>query len=200
MKQQHELQQPSMAGWLCAALAGLIMMMLGGCATSGDTFRDTTMDFAAIKTVAVMPFANLSRDQLAAERVRDVFSTSLMSTGSIYSLPSGEIARAINSIGLGNATTVSAEDTVKLCKALKADGIFTGVLREYGDVRSGNATADVISLSLQLIEGQTGRVVWSASTSQGGIGLMEKLFGGGGKPLNDVTEKAVNVLISKLFE
>lgn len=200
MKQQYEKQQRITAGWLCTALAGLLMMVLGGCATSGDTFRDTTMDFGSIRTVAVMPFGNLTRDQLAAERVRDVFSISLMSTGSIYTLPTGEVARAIGSIGLSNAAAPSAEDVVKLCKALKADAVITGVVREYGDIRSGNAVADIISLSLQMAEGQTGRVVWSASTTQGGIGITEKLFGGGGKPINDVTEKAVNDLINKLFQ
>lgn len=200
MYQTHKKQQRNQAGWLSVTLAGLLMMMLGGCATPGDVFRDSTMDFGAIRTVAVMPFVNLSRDQLAAERVRDVFSTVLMSSGSIYTLPTGEVARAINNLGINNATTPSVEDAVKLCKSLKADAMITGVVREYGDVRSGNAVADVTSISLQLVEGQTGRVVWSASTSQGGIGIMEKLFGGGGKPINDVTEKAVNDLISKLFE
>ncbi len=193
-------QQRGLSRKLCTSMALLLMIVLGGCATSSDLFRDSTMDFGSIKTVAVMPFANLSRDQLAGERVRDVFSTALMSTGGIYSLPSGEVARAIGSIGISNATAPSVDEIVKVSKALKADAVITGVVREYGDVRAGNATADVISLSLQLIEGQTGRVVWSASTSKGGIGIMEKLFGGGGKPINDVTEKAVNDLISKLFE
>ncbi|MFH1026987.1 MAG: GNA1162 family protein [Pseudomonadota bacterium] len=196
----HKKKQFTLFEWVCAVLVGLSVMACGGCASPGDLFRDSTMDFGAIKTVAVMPFTNLSRDQLAGERVRDVFSTALMSSGSIYSLPTGEIARAIGNIGLNNATAPSVEDVVKLSKALKADAIITGVVREYGDVRAGNAAADVIALSLQLIEGQTGRVVWSASTSQGGIGITEKLFGGGGKPINDVTEKAVNDLITKLFE
>ncbi|WP_224981140.1 GNA1162 family protein [Geomonas agri] len=200
MTQQHDKRRRNPVGWLFTALAGLLMMVLGGCATTGDTFRDATMDFGSIKTVAVMPFGNLTRDQLASERVRDVFTTSLMATGAIYSLPVGEVARAIGSIGLTNVATPSSEDVVKLAKALKADAVITGIVREYGDVRSGNASADVISLSLQMAEGQTGRVVWSASTAKGGIGITEKLFGGGGKPLNDVTEKAVNDLINKMFE
>ncbi len=60
--------------------------------------------------------------------------------------------------------------------------------------------ADVISLSLQVMEAQTGRVVWSASATEGGIGFTDRLLGGGGRPLNDVTEKAVDDLISKLFQ
>ncbi len=185
------------------AITALIMMCLGalgGCATSGDVFRDTTMDFGSIKSVAVMPFANLSKDQLAGERVRDVFNTMLMASGAVYAIPMGEVARGIASSGIANPSAPSADDVMKIAKIVKVDAVISGVVREYGDVRSGTASADVISVSLQMMEAQTGRVVWSASTTQGGISMTDRLFGGGGRPLNDVTVKAVNDLISKLFE
>lgn len=184
-----------------AALFIFCWCIAGGCAsTAGDLYRDATMDFGSIKTVAVMPFANLSRDQLAGDRVRDVFNTMLMASGVVYSLPTGEVARGIAAAGIANPSSPSPEDVVKLTKMLKAEAVVTGLVREYGDVRSGTASADVISLSAQMIEGQTGKVVWSASSTKGGIGVVDRLFGGGGRPINDVTEKAVNDLINKLFE
>jgi len=184
----------------CAVIFIVCWGVIGGCATPGEVFRDTTMDFGSIKTVAVLPFANLSKDQLAGERVRDVFNTLLMASGAVYVIPSGEVARGVAAAGIANPAAPSADDVMKLARNVKVDAVIYGVVREYGDVRSGTASADVISLSLQLVEGQTGRIVWSASTTQGGIGLMDRLFGGGGRPLNDVTEKAVNDLIFKLFE
>lgn len=193
----HRLNRPKLA---IAALFMLCWGALGGCATTGDVFRDSTMDFGSIKSVAVMPFANLSKDQLAGERVRDVFNTMLMASGAIYAIPSGEVARGIASSGIASPAAPSADEVMKLAKNVKVDAVISGVVREYGDVRSGTASADVISVSLQMMEAQTGRVIWSASTTQGGIGLVDRLFGGGGKPLNDVTEKAVNDLINKLFE
>ena len=183
-----------------AAILILCCGVLGGCATPGEVFRDATMDFGSIKSVAVLPLANLSKDQLAGERVRDVFNTLLMASGAVYVIPSGEVARGVAAAGIANPAAPSADDVMKLAKNVKVDAVIYGVVREYGDVRSGTSSADVISLSLQLVEGQTGRIVWSASTTQGGIGLMDRLFGGGGRPLNDVTEKAVNDLIFKLFE
>jgi len=185
--------------FLCGVLMAMVVM-LGGCAANVDVFRDENMDFGAIRSVAVMPFSNLSKDQLAGERVRDVFNTMLLATGAIYSIPSGEVARGITSAGIANPTAPTPEEVVKLAKMIKVDGVIVGVLREYGDVRSGTASADVISLSLQMLEGQTGRIVWSASTTQGGISVTDRLFGGGGRPINDVTEMAVNELITKLFE
>jgi hypothetical protein len=83
---------------------------------------------------------------------------------------------------------------------VKADAVITGVVREYGEVRSGTTAANVVSLSLQMIEAQTGKIVWSASSTQGGVGLKERLLGGGGEPLNDCTEKAVKDVINQLFK
>lgn len=193
-------QQRNRHRWAFAAILMLCWGVIGGCATTGDVFRDATMDFASIKSVAVLPLANLSKDQLAGERVRDVFNTMLMASGAVYVIPSGEVARGIAGAGIANPSAPSADDVMKLAKNVKVDAVIYGVVREYGDVRSGTASADVISLSLNLVEGQTGRIVWSASTTQGGIGMLDRLFGGGGRPLNEVTEKAVSDIISKLFE
>lgn len=181
-------------------IAGLAALLLAGCATTAGTYRNEEMDFASIQAVAVMPLANLSRETQAGDRVRDVLTTMLLATGAFYVIPAGDVAKAVAKTNIANPTAPAAEEIVKLCSALKADAVITGVVREYGDVRSGSAMANVISLGLQLSEGQGGRVVWSASTTQGGIRWRDRLFGGGGEALNVVTEKAVDDLIKKLFQ
>jgi len=82
---------------------------------------------------------------------------------------------------------------------VKADTVITGTLREYGEVRSGTSSANLISLSLQMLEAQTGKVVWSASSTKGGVSTSDRLLGGGGEPMNKVTEKAIDDLIDKMF-
>ena len=157
------------------------------------------MDFAAIKTAAVMPFNNLSRDNLGAERVRDVFSGMLLASGAVYVLPSGETGRAIVRANVQAPATPSVEEVIALGKALGADAIVTGTLKEYGEVRSGNSSANAIAISLELFETQTGKVVWAASSTKGGISFGDRLLGGGGEPMNKVTEDAVRDLLGKLF-
>lgn len=178
----------------------LILVSFTACATRGDVYRDPNMDFGAIRTVAIMPFVNLTRDQLAGERVRDVFMTMLLATGGVYVVPQGEIARAALTAGITNPAAPTKEEILKFAAFIKADAVITGVVREYGEVRSGTTSANVISLSLQMIEAQTGKIVWSASSTKGGIGMKERLLGGGGEPLNDTTEKAVKDVINKLFK
>lgn len=164
-----------------------------------DVYRDANMDFGSIQTIAVVPFANLARDQVVADRVRDVFINRLLSTGAVYVLPVGEVSRGISKLELQSPASPSPEEIVKLGALLKADAVVTGVVREYGEVRSGTTTANIISMSIQLIEAGTGKIVWSASSTKGGISFWNRLFGGGGQPVNRVTEEAVDALLDKLL-
>ena len=165
-----------------------------------EVYRDQKMDFGSIYTIAVMPFTNLTKDQVAADRVRDVFMTMLLASGGAYVLPQGEVAKEIATVGIINPLSPSTEEIIKFGKQARVDAVITGVIREYGEVRSGSAAANVISMSLQMTEVQTGRVVWSVSTTKGGIGVLDRLFGGGGEPLNTVTVKAVKDVIDKLYK
>ena len=171
----------------------------GGGSAGGRRYLDPNMDFGSVKTVAVLPFQNLSRDGLAGDRVRDVFANMLLATGAVYVMPQGEVARAIARIGLANPGAPSIEEATKLGQALKVDAVITGVVKEYGEVRSGTAVANVCSASSQMIETATGKVVWTASSTKGGIGVGDRLLGGGGQPLNDVTETVVRDLLDKLL-
>ncbi len=147
-----------------------------------------------------MPLTNLSREQVASDRVRDVFVTMLLASGDVYVVPQGEVARGVSLAGVINPSAPSNDEVKKLGTVLKADAIITGVVREYGEVRSGSASANVLSLSFQMAEVQTGKTVWSVSSTKGGIGFLDRLFGGGGEPMNDITEKTVKDVINNLFK
>jgi len=178
----------------------LLFLVSTGCAgASKVVFRDPNMDFGALQAVAVMPFTNLTRENVAGERVRDVFMTMLQATGGVYVIPPGEVGRGISRQNLERPATPTPEEVVKFAKIVNADAVFTGTVTEYGEVRSGTSTANVVSMSLQMMEAQTGRVVWSASSTQGGVTTSDRLFGGGGEPMNATTQKAIDDLLEKLF-
>ena len=164
-----------------------------------SNFHDPEMDFSALRTVAVMPLSNLTRDQLAGDRVRDTFINSLMATGVLYVVPPGEVARGIARANITTPAMPSKEDIARIAAVLQADALLTGVVREYGEVRSGAASANVVSVGMQMFEAKTQRVVWTAASTRGGITVGDRLLGSGGRPMNEVTQAAVNDLISKLL-
>lgn len=182
------------------AAAALALAAAAGCSTSGSRYHDPNMDFGSVRAVAVMPFANLTRENAAAERVRDVFSTMLLGTGAMTVVPAGEVQHAIASQSLTAPTAPSAEQVTKLGRILKVDAIITGTVREYGEVRSGSTAGNAISISVQMLETASGKLVWSASSTKGGVSMADRLLGSAGTPMNQVTEEAVDDLIGKLFD
>ncbi|ACG74390.1 lipoprotein, putative [Anaeromyxobacter sp. K] len=184
---------------LSIRLATLLLLAAIACRSSGRVYHDTDMDFGSIRTVAVMPFSNLTREAAAADRVREVFSSALLATGGIYVLPPGEVARGVARAGVALPTSPSVEEVVKLGSVLKADAVVVGVVKEYGEVRSGTTASNVVSISAQLLETSTGKVVWSGQSTKGGVTLSDRLLGSGGEPINRITEEAVDELLSQLF-
>jgi hypothetical protein len=181
-------------------LSSLIIFLFGCAPASTLTYyHDPNMDFAAIRSVAVMPFQNLSRDNMAGERVRDVFAVSLLATGAVYVIPLGEVFRGTARAGILNPAAPSSEEISKFAGIIKVDAVITGTVTEYGAVRSGSTSANVISMNVQMIEVQSLRTVWTASATEGGISFVDRLLGSGGKPMNDVTMEAVDEILDKLF-
>ena len=201
MTQARQTPMRSSSETTLAALALLAAALpaLAGCSSSARTYHDKVMDFSTIRTVAVFPLENLSRDNLAGERVRDVLVNSLLASGAFYVLPQGEVARGIARVAVVSPATPTPEEVVKVAKLIGAEAVITGTVKEYGEVRAASSVANTISVTLELSEAQTGKVVWSASTTRGGVGAWERLLGGGGKPMNFVTEEAVDVLLDQLF-
>jgi hypothetical protein len=183
------------------AAAAVAVVLALACRGAGGqrTYQDANMDFGAIHTVAVLPFANLSRESTGADRVREVFSNMLLATGGVYVLPPGEVMRGLNRAQVVDPRQPSLEEITKLGAMLKADAVIRGVVKEYGEVRSASSSANVVSVSVEMYETSTGKIVWAAAATQGGIGMSDRLLGSGGAPMNDVTERAVDELLGKLF-
>jgi hypothetical protein len=185
---------------LALALALLLSASCAGHRGAQATYHDPNMDFGLIQSVAVLPFANLSPSSRAGETVREVFSTMLQASLAVYVHPPGEVHRALSRISPQNPTAPSPEEVVELARNIGADVVITGTVLEYGVARSGSASANVCSVSVKMLEGQTGRVIWSASATTGGVGATERLLGGGGQPMNIVVSQAVEDLLDRLFE
>ena len=190
---------PRIVAFSAVAVAAVLLLAACGGKAVNTKYHDPQMDFAALRNVAVLPLANLTRDQLAGQRVRDTFIGSLMATGVVYVIPPGEVSRAVARAGISDPAAPSIEEIGRISVILQADALITGTVREYGEVRSGNTSANVISVGMEMFEAKSKKVVWTASSTQGGISFADRLLGSGGQPMNEVTQAAVNDLINKLL-
>jgi TolB-like protein len=187
----------ALIGWLA------VLLLATGCAGhrgAQATYHDPNMDFGLIQTVAVLPFDNLTASNNAGDTVRDVFMTMLQASVDIYVIAPGEVRRGISRVQPENPEAPTEDEFVRLAENIGADVLITGTVLEYGEVRSGSAASNVCSVSVQMIEGQTGRVVWSATATRGGVSAGDRLVGGGGQPMNLVVSKTVDDLLNRLFQ
>jgi hypothetical protein len=184
------------------SLAIVAALAVTGCsARRPSSYVNSQMDFGSIRAVAVLPFWNLSKDPQGSDRVRDVFQNALLATNGVYVVPTGEVARAVQRLNIQTPVTPTTDEVTKLAQLLKVDAVITGVLKEYGEVRTSSATSYVVSVSVQMQEGTTGKVIWAAAASRGGVGWGARLLGSsGGRPANEVTEQAVDDLLAQLFK
>jgi hypothetical protein len=192
------LESKVVIAWLVVVSA----LALTGCAAKRNeavTYHDPSMDFSLIRSVAVVPFENRTADRNAGEIVRDILMTMLQATGAVYVVPPGEVGRGLSRVSADQQSMPTPEEVVELAANVSADAVITGAVLEYGQARSGTASANLVTVTVRMMEGETGRVIWSAASTKGGVTAGDRLVGGGGRPMAGVTEAAVEDLLDKLF-
>ena len=175
-----------------------LLVVLAGCAAPLH-FMHPTYDFSIVKKVAVLPLENLTQDQLAGERVRKAVIAELLAAGVLDVVEPGQVNRALTQANIQSVTAISAEDFKKLGATLGVQAFFLGSLDVYDRINVGGGTFPDVTITLRAVDAQTGTIVWSATRSGGGVGIVGRLFGFGGDTMSEATQKTVRAALATLF-
>jgi polysaccharide biosynthesis protein PelC len=167
----------------------LIAVAATGCA-GGTRYVSSTADFSAVRTVAVLPFENLSGDKVSSERVQRVFLTELLVLNAFQVVEPGQTNATIRKANV-DLSALTAEDIKKLGHELKADALFTGTVIECVD-RGGSPEGSRLALELRLVEVETGQTLWSSNTSRRGATFGSRMFGFAAKPATVVAQELIH--------
>jgi len=148
-----------------------------------------TPGFDRIKKIAVMPFNNLSTDDKAGEKVRNSFVVELLRTGSFGVLDIGETDKLLQSAGLSysesqnptpvvnapNAPGAKPEEipiSKKIGDLLHVEAVLVGSVEEYSIDRVGDQSIPEVSVSVRLLDAETGIIIWASTyTKRGSTGI-----------------------------
>lgn len=182
-----------------AVLGVLVVLAATGCA--GPTYYvHPTYDFSVVKKVAVLPLENLTPDQLAAERVRKAVVSELLAAGILDVVEPGQVNRALAQLGIQTPTALSTEELKKLGSALGVQALVVGSVDTYDRLSLGGASFPEFALTLRVVDAATGTIVWSASHSGGGVGVVGRLFGFGGASMSTTVQKTIRQALATLFQ
>ena len=183
--------------WILPAL--LLGPMISACGSSATSYIKPRVDFSYLQRAAVLPFENLSRDELADERVRSIFITELLHSQVLEVADPGETTATMMALGITPGSALTPEQAVALGTELSVDAVFSGVVEEYGHARGGASRNLEITMVFALTETETGSIVWRAQVHETGSSFWKRLFGGSTDDIFEVSRKTVRKALRTLL-
>jgi TolB-like protein len=180
------------------ALVGVTLSGFLGC-RGPQAYIHPNVDLSFIQKVAVVPFSNLTRDEFAGRKVREVLVAELLLTGALDVIEPGDVNRVLAKERIESISSLTAAQVKTIGKALGAQAIIVGTVEEFGEVRSGSLSAPLVTIGLRMLDVESGNIIWSINHSRGGVGTMTRLLGMTGGTISELTTQVVREAIDTLF-
>ncbi|MBI5169078.1 MAG: hypothetical protein HZA61_06295 [Candidatus Eisenbacteria bacterium] len=195
-----------MRSCLRLALAFAVALpLLSGCAAAPRLFVNRDADMTMYKKVAIAPFTNLSGEAFASNRVVRAFTTELIISKRLSVVDPSMYQAELERLN-AQMDSQGAIDITKLreaCGKLEATAVIRGAVSEYGLRRNGTEEFPVVSFDAEMVDVQTGIVIWRISVTESGKGRLPIVGGVGERTFSRVTEhacrRAVDLLKAKVL-
>lgn len=159
-----------------------------------------TSDLTYIKTVAVVPFQNLTQEKYAEGKLMNVVTTEILRRGIFDVVEFGEVDKVLNEEGIRKEKgAISKSVAERAGKRLNVQAFIVGAVEEYGMSRAGSSSYPEVSASLKLIDAKSYKILWEATHSVKGTTILDRLFGIGKKSSSDLCKELVEEMFDTLF-
>jgi TolB-like protein len=186
---------------LFLVILAVIAMNVSHCGGPNKTvFLHRDYNFGFVERVAVIPFENISREQGASERATRFFIADLLAAEAFDVIEPGEVERVLAKVGVTGSISPTKEQVLQIGSELGVQALFFGSVTEVTTVRSGSSQYAAVSLTLRLVETESGQTIWSAAASEKGRGFWGSIFGGAGKGESDVMRSCIHSVLKTLID
>ncbi len=161
-----------------AVLLILTAVLLGGCGSRNkDAYfiREQT-DLNYIQKVAVLPFTNNTQDTFAANRIRDITATQILSMGLFDVVSSSVVDSTLMEMAITQNQPIDTPLMRRLGQRLDVQAFVHGSVENIGRNADGSFAYPEVSLTLQLIESESSMVLWQATAHRHGYSVWDRLF------------------------
>lgn len=166
------------------------LFCLVGCSHTPRIYLTPQPNVSGDRTVAVLPFENLSGEEGAGEKVQKIFLVELLKLRKFSVFEPGEVAQALKELRIRATDKLSQEQASQLKEKLGVDWICLGSVLEFAGQRQGTAEVPVVSLTARILDAASGKIIWAAFESRQGDDA-EFLFGVG--KINSASELAKKI-------
>ncbi len=184
----------------------LMMVLVISCVRGGVRhYLNPSANFQYIKRIAILPFNNLTDEKFAGERVRSLVIIELLSRGTFDIVEIGEVATTMRGVyeesgyREGELVPINKNIAKKLGERLDVQALILGSVEEYGVSRSGTSSTPIISLSLRMVDTNSGEILWQASCNKRGGNYIGRIFGVNEKTMSGLTMEVAKKIIDTLL-
>ncbi|MGA2192040.1 MAG: CsgG/HfaB family protein [Nitrospirota bacterium] len=164
-----------------------------------DSTYITYQEWGPNRDIAVMPFANFSKDKDAGQKVRELFITELYVSGAFKDIvDEGEMLEVMKKLKVRETDSFGKETIKTLGDNLGVQAIIFGTVEEFTE-RAGSGKGAVFAVSLRMVDVETGQILWLGNASKEGGGTVSEALGlSDGPNVIDVSRSVCSKLIGDL--
>ncbi|MBU1001578.1 MAG: DUF799 family lipoprotein [Proteobacteria bacterium] len=184
--------------WALPVGLALALILPTGCAKPMN-YVHPNADLSYVRSVAIVPFKNLTQEKFAEEKVMHVVSTEMLRCG-VDVVEFGEVEKVLRGEGYGkDEGTISHKVAEAAGRRLGVQAFLVGAVQEYGQSSKGSDGYSEVCVSLRLLDANTGTILWEATHSLKSTTVLDRLFGIGKQSRTDLSRDVVVEMFASLF-
>jgi len=163
---------------IIALVMGISMVLVGCAGPSVNGYLRPDVTISQIKSIAVIPFDNISGHPDAGKKVNNLLLTELVRTELFRIADIGEVESSLRRLRIRTAAEIDLLKLRTLGEQLQVQTIIVGSIDEYELRQERRGTVPVVAINARMLEVQTGDILWAVSHMHDGDDR-EKIFGFG---------------------
>lgn len=178
----------------------LLVFSASGCAVRGsiESYSRENIDIGFVRIIAVLPLENNSKDQYAPERVRNIAMTQILGRGLFDVVDKGVLDSFLHEEAINPGKPMDRQTLRRLGQRLNIQAVMLGTIDLAEETRKGSVAYPEISITLRLLEVESGLVIWQASANESGDSAWRRLFGLASVGPFDVTLALVDNMLATI--
>ena len=153
-----------------------LLLSLPGCYSAGPSpieayVRENT-NVLLIRTIAVLPFEGSGR----TARIRELTITQLLANNVFDVVDKGLVDKFMQQEAIQAGAPLDIFTLRRIGESLDVKAVMMGSVEEVTNSR-GSASYEEITMTLRIVECETGQVLWQASGMRSGYSTADRLFG-----------------------
>jgi len=160
---------------LLLSIVGLVSGCSGKAPESAYYVRDG-VDLEYIETIAILPFGNYTGDKTIDSRIRDMTITEVLASKKFDVVDRGIVDSTLQEMALANQNSFDLPVIKVLGKRLNVKAFLAGNVNKIAGSGKSAYSYPEISLTLHLIDAESGQILWRSTSYKNGYSVVNRLF------------------------